>query len=65
MTMPAVTPAIAAKRDTIVALAITYGGDTGRDVVDLAEAQLSHSPGLVIADRQNIEKVFKEQQLLA
>ena len=67
MATAAVTLVLAANaaRDTVVALAITYGGDTGRDVLDLAEAQLSHSPGLVIADRQNIERALKEQALLA
>lgn len=49
---------------TRVALVSTCGGDSGRNVLALAEARLSARPEIVLVERKEVERILSEQKLV-
>jgi hypothetical protein len=54
---------VTAHAQTRVALVTTCGGDTGADVLALAEAKLSQQAGIELVERREVERVLQEQNL--
>ncbi len=55
--------AVAKEAVTRVALVSAGGGETGKDLLLLAETRLSGKPAIALLDRQEISRVLQEQKL--